>query len=136
LWFERQNLGASYSSHRAAHERHIVVCSTNLQYDIIFDFLHEFYAHRKNHVIIRSQSSYHHTAFVQRIEIPEFPQSKNFKNSGFLRILKFQHVLADISQHNFQASIFSQFVFILNHKITVDFTNFNSVKQRCNLEFL
>jgi hypothetical protein len=50
LWFERQNLGASYSRHRAAHEKHIVVCSTALQYDLIIDFLNEFYAHRKNHV--------------------------------------------------------------------------------------
>lgn len=37
-------------NHRAAHERHIVVCSTALQYDLIFDFLNEFYAHRKNQV--------------------------------------------------------------------------------------
>ncbi|CAF0855636.1 unnamed protein product, partial [Brachionus calyciflorus] len=59
LWFERQNLGASYSTHRAAHERHIVVCSTALQYDLIFDFLNEFYAHRKNqsiHTILLSSS--------------------------------------------------------------------------------
>ena len=50
LWFERQNLGASYSSHRAVSEKHIVVCTTAVQYDLIIDFLNEFYAHRKNQV--------------------------------------------------------------------------------------
>jgi hypothetical protein len=50
LWLERQNLGASYSAQQAALEKHIVVIATSLQYDIIFDFLNEFYAHRKNQV--------------------------------------------------------------------------------------
>ena len=55
LWFERQNLGASYSSQQAALERHIVVIATSLQYDIIVDFLNEFYAHRKNQVFLKVQ---------------------------------------------------------------------------------
>ena len=50
LWVERQNLGASYSAHRATHEKHIVFCSNALYYDTIFDFINEFYAHRKNQV--------------------------------------------------------------------------------------
>jgi len=44
-WMERQKLGGSYSSHRAQHERHVVVCSTTLLADTIMDFLNEFYAH-------------------------------------------------------------------------------------------
>lgn len=59
LWIERQTLGASYSTHRAVSEKHIVVCTTALQYDLIIDFLNEFYAHRKNqsiHTILLSSS--------------------------------------------------------------------------------
>ncbi|KAL7645094.1 UNVERIFIED_CONTAM: hypothetical protein RMT77_003472 [Armadillidium vulgare] len=44
-WMERKKLGGSYSAHRAQNEKHVVVCSTNLQADTIMDFLNEFYAH-------------------------------------------------------------------------------------------
>ncbi|KAF2362944.1 Potassium channel BK alpha subunit [Trinorchestia longiramus] len=44
-WMERKKLGGSYSAHRAQSEKHVVVCSTNLQADAIMDFLNEFYAH-------------------------------------------------------------------------------------------
>ncbi|XP_063591263.1 potassium channel subfamily T member 2-like isoform X7 [Penaeus indicus] len=44
-WMERKKLGGTYSAHRAQNERHVVVCSTNLQADTIMDFLNEFYAH-------------------------------------------------------------------------------------------
>ncbi|XP_037082349.1 potassium channel subfamily T member 2-like [Pollicipes pollicipes] len=44
-WMERKKLGGSYSSHRAANEKHVVVCSTTLHADTIMDFLNEFYAH-------------------------------------------------------------------------------------------
>ncbi|XP_050736138.1 potassium channel subfamily T member 2-like isoform X8 [Eriocheir sinensis] len=44
-WMERKKLGGTYSAHRAQSERHVVVCSTNLQADTIMDFLNEFYAH-------------------------------------------------------------------------------------------
>lgn len=36
-WMERQKLGGSYSSHRAQHERHVVVCSTTLLADTIIE---------------------------------------------------------------------------------------------------
>ena len=42
---ERKKLGGSYSAHRAQSEKHVVVCSTNLQADTIMDLLNEFYAH-------------------------------------------------------------------------------------------
>ncbi|XP_070532168.1 potassium channel subfamily T member 2-like isoform X7 [Ptychodera flava] len=42
---ERQKQGASYSKHRAASEKHVVVCATCIQADLIMDFLNEFYAH-------------------------------------------------------------------------------------------
>jgi potassium channel subfamily T member 1 len=42
---EKQKRGTSYSRHRAENERHVVVCSTSLQPNIIMDFLNEFYAH-------------------------------------------------------------------------------------------
>ncbi|XP_077986802.1 potassium channel subfamily T member 2-like isoform X2 [Glandiceps talaboti] len=42
---ERQKQGASYSRHRAQTEKHVVVCATVIQADIIMDFLNEFYAH-------------------------------------------------------------------------------------------
>lgn len=42
---EKQKRGGSYSRHRAENERHVVVCSTTLQTNIIMDFLNEFYAH-------------------------------------------------------------------------------------------
>lgn len=42
---ERQKRGGSYSRHRAENEKHVVVCSTTLQTNIIMDFLNEFYAH-------------------------------------------------------------------------------------------
>ena len=42
---EKQKRGTSYSKHRAETEKHVVVCSTTLQYNIIMDFLNEFYAH-------------------------------------------------------------------------------------------
>nr|XP_006821642.1 PREDICTED: potassium channel subfamily T member 2-like [Saccoglossus kowalevskii] len=45
---ERQKQGASYSKHRAQTEKHVVVCSTVIQADLIMDFLNEFYAH--NHL--------------------------------------------------------------------------------------
>ncbi|XP_045137434.1 potassium channel subfamily T member 2-like isoform X22 [Portunus trituberculatus] len=44
-WMERKKLGGTYSAHRAQSEKHVVVCSTNLQADTIMDFLNEFYAH-------------------------------------------------------------------------------------------
>ena len=44
-WMERKKLGGTYSSHRAANEKHVVVCSTTLHADTIMDFLNEFYAH-------------------------------------------------------------------------------------------
>eukprot|EP00057_Strongylocentrotus_purpuratus_P014114 XP_011668588.1 PREDICTED: potassium channel subfamily T member 1 [Strongylocentrotus purpuratus] len=45
LIMERQKQGGTYSRHRAQTEKHVVVCATNLQYDLIVDFLNEFYAH-------------------------------------------------------------------------------------------
>ncbi|XP_071480068.1 potassium channel subfamily T member 2-like [Diadema antillarum] len=48
LIVERQKQGGTYSRHRAQTEKHVVVCATNLQYDLIVDFLNEFYAH--NHL--------------------------------------------------------------------------------------
>ena len=44
---EKQKRGSTYSRHRAENERHVVVCSTTLQTNIIMDFLNEFYAHPK-----------------------------------------------------------------------------------------
>lgn len=42
---EKQKRGTSYSRQRALTERHVVVCATTLQQNIIMDFLNEFYAH-------------------------------------------------------------------------------------------
>lgn len=42
---EKQKRGISYSRHRAENEKHVVVCSSTLQPNIIMDFLNEFYAH-------------------------------------------------------------------------------------------
>ncbi len=70
LWFERQNLGASYSSHRSMHERHIVVCTTALSYDIIVDFLNEFYAHRKNQVYSEFSANLFLTVFFTNLNYP------------------------------------------------------------------
>lgn len=42
---EKQKRGTSYSRQRAENERHVVVCSTTVQQNIIMDFLNEFYAH-------------------------------------------------------------------------------------------
>ena len=42
---EKQKRGTTYSRHRAENEKHVVVCSTTLQQNIIMDFLNEFYAH-------------------------------------------------------------------------------------------
>ena len=46
-WMERQKQGGAYSSHRAQTEKHVVVCTTTLQADLVMDFLNEFYAHAK-----------------------------------------------------------------------------------------
>ncbi|XP_033642765.1 potassium channel subfamily T member 2-like isoform X2 [Asterias rubens] len=45
LLVERQKQGGTYSQHRAESGKHVVVCATILQYDLITDFLNEFYAH-------------------------------------------------------------------------------------------
>ena len=45
IYMEKQKRGTTYSRHRAENEKHVVVCSTNLQPKIIMDFLNEFYAH-------------------------------------------------------------------------------------------
>ena len=50
---EKQKRGTSYSKHRAESEKHVVVCSTTLQYNIIMDFLNEFYAHPMLKVIMK-----------------------------------------------------------------------------------
>ncbi len=42
---EKQKRGTGYSRQRAESEKHVVVCSTSLQPNIIMDFLNEFYAH-------------------------------------------------------------------------------------------
>ena len=42
---EKQKRGTTYSKHRAENEKHVVVCSTSMQANIIMDFLNEFYAH-------------------------------------------------------------------------------------------
>eukprot|EP00058_Branchiostoma_floridae_P008256 XP_002593744.1 hypothetical protein BRAFLDRAFT_86104 [Branchiostoma floridae] len=47
LWMERTKQGGSYSRQRAESENHVVVCATQLQTDVIMDFLNEFYAHPK-----------------------------------------------------------------------------------------
>ena len=44
---EKQKQGGAYSSHRAQTEKHVVVCTTTLQADVVMDFLSEFYAHPK-----------------------------------------------------------------------------------------
>lgn len=49
---EKQKRGTSYSKHRAENEKHVVVCSTTLQSNIIMDFLNEFYAHPMLQVIL------------------------------------------------------------------------------------
>ncbi len=45
IYMEKQKRGTSYSKQRAESERHVVVCSTTLQQNLIMDFLNEFYAH-------------------------------------------------------------------------------------------
>lgn len=45
IYMEKQKRGTNYSRHRAENEKHVVVCSTSLQPNIIMDFLNEFYAH-------------------------------------------------------------------------------------------
>lgn len=45
VYMEKQKLGTYYSRQRAESERHVVVCSTTLQSNLIMDFLNEFYAH-------------------------------------------------------------------------------------------
>ena len=42
-----QKGGTYYSRQRAETEKHVVVCSTTLQQNLIMDFLNEFYAHPK-----------------------------------------------------------------------------------------
>ncbi|CAF0740296.1 unnamed protein product [Didymodactylos carnosus] len=57
FWFERQKYGGTYNRHRAAHDKHVVVCTTSLNHDQIMDFLNEFYSHRLHqtyHVILIS----------------------------------------------------------------------------------
>ncbi|XP_038063819.1 potassium channel subfamily T member 1-like [Patiria miniata] len=49
LLIERQKQGGTYSQHRAESGKHVVVCATVLQYDLITDFLNEFYAHNLLH---------------------------------------------------------------------------------------
>ena len=52
-------MGTSYSKYRAENERHVVVCSSTSNPNIIMDFLNEFYAHPKLQVIpIKFQVSY------------------------------------------------------------------------------
>lgn len=48
LWLERKHLGVDYTA--AKNDKHVVLCCTDLEYDLICDFLTEFYAHRKNQV--------------------------------------------------------------------------------------
>lgn len=47
ILIEKKKRGTSYSKQRAESERHVVVSSTNLDENIIMDFLNEFYAHTK-----------------------------------------------------------------------------------------
>ncbi|XP_072016515.1 potassium channel subfamily T member 1-like isoform X1 [Amphiura filiformis] len=42
----RKKQGGTYSRHRAQTEKHVVVCTTTMQYDLFTDFLNEFYAHQ------------------------------------------------------------------------------------------
>uniref|UniRef100_A0A915HPL4 Calcium-activated potassium channel BK alpha subunit domain-containing protein n=1 Tax=Romanomermis culicivorax TaxID=13658 RepID=A0A915HPL4_ROMCU len=44
-FIERQKSGGEYSLRRAKAENHVVVVSTTLRYEAIYDFLNEFYAH-------------------------------------------------------------------------------------------
>jgi len=55
---EKQKRGTTYSRHRAENEKHVVVCSTNLQPKIIMDFLNEFYAHPMLQVSPNSRQSF------------------------------------------------------------------------------
>ncbi|XP_033098187.1 potassium channel subfamily T member 2-like isoform X2 [Anneissia japonica] len=45
LLIEKQKQGGTYSNHRARTEKHVVVCASMLHYDLVNDFLNEFYAH-------------------------------------------------------------------------------------------
>jgi potassium channel subfamily T protein 1 len=47
IYMEKQKSGRYYSKQRAESEKHVVVCSTSLQPNLIMDFLNEFYAHPK-----------------------------------------------------------------------------------------
>ncbi len=49
LWFERKHLGGIYTGTK--NDKHVVLCCNNLEYDLLCDFLKEFYAHRKNQVM-------------------------------------------------------------------------------------
>jgi potassium channel subfamily T member 1 len=51
IYMEKQKSGTNYSKRRAENERHVVVCCTSLQSNIIMDFLNEFYAHPMLQVI-------------------------------------------------------------------------------------
>ena len=62
LWFERKNLGGTYNG--AVTDKHVVLCCTNLQYDLITDFLKEFYAHRKNHARIKLKNLFQMFLFL------------------------------------------------------------------------
>ncbi|XP_071947875.1 potassium channel subfamily T member 2-like [Antedon mediterranea] len=45
LLIEKQKQGGTYSNHRARTEKHVVMCASTLHYDLVNDFLNEFYAH-------------------------------------------------------------------------------------------
>lgn len=42
---ERKKMGLNFHLNLSKNDKHVVVCSTTLESDMILDFLNEFYAH-------------------------------------------------------------------------------------------
>jgi len=73
---EKQKRGTTYSRHRAETERHVVVCSTTLQPNIIMDFLNEFYAHPmlQNYYVVILSPSEMNPNLTQILQVPMWSQ--------------------------------------------------------------
>lgn len=73
---EKQKRGTTYSRHRAENERHVVVCSTTLEPNIIMDFLNEFYAHPmlENYYVVLLSPAEMNPTLMQIMQVPMWTQ--------------------------------------------------------------
>ena len=86
-WLERQKSGGEYSKFRAQFEKHVVVCITHPQQDVILDFLNEFYAHPS--LVVWKKLNYCTSSYKDKVQFLDHFLCSDISWSAILQSVNF-----------------------------------------------